>query len=513
MTEQEEFEFRLRLERERAVEKPVKQADTASKIAANPATQAAVGAAEPFMGLVQRLGSGNQYVRQAFPVLSTLASAAKPAVDESLAGFNAMSEQGGAGIGAKAARIGGNIMSPLSLGAGKIAPAQSLPGNMALGSAAGAAGGFMAPAESNEAASKNALLGGVLGGVAPAVIHAGGKAYDAAKQFSSDTIDLFRKSGPENILRRYISGDKVLGEKAVPNAIEATRNVDDILPGGMPTVAQATAGKPGGSALSAFERVVSRTGGGPSDKFTDRVAAQAQAVKGAEDARSAASSIQYAKAFDPKLHPPKVDAELYEIMRNPYAQDALPAAEKLAAAKGLTPEDNFYEILHAVKVGMDKKLKGGPREESIDAMTYREIATVKDRLVQWLAKNNKDYDIGRQDFADASEKIRKFIERQDLAKTPTVKTNLSGGINIGEETRAHLPNLLSRPAMIANAVLKKAGRDVEPKIDALAAEVMLNPLQFSEMMAKASPKQKTDITRMLQRANALTFGGASAQDQ
>lgn len=485
--------------------------DVASKVAANPATQAAVGAAEPFMGLAQRLGAGNQYVRQAFPILSTLASAAKPTVDESLSRFNAMADEGGAGIGAKSARIVGNIMSPASLGMAKIPTANTLPGNMTLGAVAGGMGGFVAPTESEEQAKRNAGLGILLGGALPALVTAGGKAYDAAKRFSSDTADLFRSSGPENILRRYISGEKVLGEKAIPSAIAATKNVDDILPGGMPTVAQATAGKEGGSALSAFERVVSRTGGGPSDRFTDRVAAQAQAVKGAEEARSAASKIQYAKAFDPKLHPPKVDADLYDIMRNPYAQDALPAAEKLAAAKGLTPEDNFYEILHAVKVGMDKKLKGGPREESIDAMTYREIANVKDRLVQWLAKNNKDYDVGRQDFADASEKIRKFIERQDLAKTPSVKTNLAGGINIGEETRAHLPNLLSRPAMIANAVLKKAGRDVEPKIDALAADVMLNPLQFSEMMAKATPQQKMDITRSLQRANALNFGAASAQ--
>lgn len=511
MNEQEEFEFRLRLERELESSASKKEADLASKIAANPATQFAVGSAEPLLGFIQRLGSGGQYVRQAFPALSTLASAAKPAVDQGLSQFNAMAEEGGAGAGAKVARFGGNVLSPASLWISKVQPAATLPGNMALGSAAGAAGGFFAPAESEEQARRNAALGGLFGGVLPAAITAGGKAYDSVRKIGSDTLDLFRKSGPENILRRYIESPKVVGKDALPSIIDAAKNVDPIIPGGAPTVAQATSGKPGGSPLSALERVTSSTGGGQSDKFMARVAEQASAIDAAKAARKAASDVNYAKAFDPKLHPPKVDDELRAIFDNPYARDAVPAAEKLAQAKKLTPDENMYEILHAVKVGLDKKLKGGIKEEAIDAMTYREITDVKNRLTEWLSKNNKDYDVGRKEFAEASKAIEKFIERQDAAKSPVVKTNLGGGLNISEETRAHLPNLLSRPAMLANFLMRKAGRDVEPKVDSLAADMLLNPLQFSEMMSKATPQQKIDITRAIQRANALNFGAASAQ--
>ena len=303
----------------------------------------------------------------------------------------------------------------------------------------------------------------------------------------------------------------MVGKDALPSIIDAAKNVDPIIPGGAPTVAQATSGKPGGSPLSALERVTSSTGGGQSDKFMARVAEQASAIDAAKAARKAASDVNYAKAFDPKLHPPKVDDELRAIFDNPYARDAVPAAEKLAQAKKLTPDENMYEILHAVKVGLDKKLKGGIQEEAIDAMTYREITDVKNRLTEWLSKNNKDYDVGRKEFAEASKAIEKFIERQDAAKSPVVKTNLGGGLNISEETRAHLPNLLSRPAMLANFLMRKAGRDVEPKVDSLAADMLLNPLQFSEMMSKATPQQKLDITRAIQRANALNFGAASAQ--
>jgi hypothetical protein len=521
MTEEEEFEFRLRLEKERGAptgkeksQKPVgwgeldpniagsfggkllglKQyfSGDPAQIAAAPPTRFAVGAASPIIGIADRL-AGNSGVIQ---------------------DFNALAKEGGA-TGFDAAGTAGNVLSPAGLALAKALPAaKTATGAIGQAGLMGGLGGFTAPAENYEEAARNALVGTAGGAAIGGAVQGAGGAANWLSRTTSEIRDLFRSgdTGAKNILRRYVGSPKVVGEEAMPAVISAAKNADPILPGGAPMMADATVGGPGASPISALQHIVSKSGGGQSDAFINRLNVQEQAVEAAKAARKAASEINYAKAFDPKIHKMVPDAELTELAKNPYFQEASrsPAIEKLAKARELTPDENLGELLHAVKVSLDKKLKGGPKEEALDAMTYREIAKVKDQLVKWLSSRNKDYDIGRQEFAKASKDIERFIERQAEAAKPKIKTSLGGGINITEETRQHMPNLLSRPAMLANYLMKAKSAKIEPKVDLIARELLLDPAKFADEMSRLPPEFQIDIMRAVRPTNALSFGTANS---
>ena len=297
----------------------------------------------------------------------------------------------------------------------------------------------------------------------------------------------------------------------MPGVIQTTREAAEIIPGGKATVAEAVFGKPGASPLSALQHISSKTGGGSSDKFTARLAEQEASIEAAKAARHAVSTVNYGKAFDTALNAvSSKDATLGAIVENPFFRDAMPAAVKLAKAKGITPSENVTEFLHDVKLGLDKKLNN-KGDLALDRPTYGEVLKVKKQLVEWLAKKNPDYELGRSQHQAASKLIDDYVARQQAALSPLVKTNLGGGVNIANETRQHLPNLLSRTAMTINYALKAAGANVEPKVDRLAADLFLNPKRFAEEMSKLPPEVQLNVGKALQRTNALAFGLATSQ--
>jgi hypothetical protein len=350
----------------------------------------------------------------------------------------------------------------------------------------------------------------LLGGAMPAVLAGGGGAFNWASKRASETKDLFRQGdeGAKNILRRYISGPRVVGKDALPSVLAATAQADEILPNGLPTVAEALVGKPGASPMSALQHLVSKTGGGPSDKFTQRLLDQDAAIEAAKTARGAASKINYGKAFDTAIHDVKADPEIAVLASNPFFKKALPSAFELAQARGINPKNNLTEFLHLVKVGLDKRLKSDPGEVALNSAQHAEVTKVKQQLVDWLARHNTDYETGRAAHATASKAIDAFKDRQQQAIAPAIKTNLGGGINIADETRQHIPNLLSRPAMLMNYLLKQAGAGVEPKIDRIAADLLLDPARFSQEMGKLPPEVQIEVAKLLRRTQGATFGGA-----
>jgi hypothetical protein len=201
---------------------------------------------------------------------------------------------------------------------------------------------------------------------------------------------------------------------------------------------------------------------------------------------------------------------LVAIAQNPYFKSAVPTAEKVAAAKGLNPTDNLTEILHNVKMGLDKKLNPGFGEVGIDNAEKGAILDLKNRLTNWLVKNNSDYSVGRAEHALASKDIKAFTDRAELALNPLQPTALRGGVNIADETRIHLPNMLSRPMMIANAVTRALGHNVEGKIDAISTLRHLDPAEFAKAMDKLSAAQKNQLMTILQNPSMWPAGGSAA---
>lgn len=486
-----------------AEKKPKAEAWSPAAIAADPAVQFAVGAADPFLGALQRLGSGG--LKPANPLMAAIglgAAAMKPGVDRAVSGFNELAAEGGAPMGP---RIIGNMLSPASLGAGQLAMPASLAGKTALGAGVGAAGGYAAPAESEDAAKKNAMFGLGLGALAPGLIQGAGKVYDyAANKLVRPVADLFTKQGPTNIAQKYIR--TIVGEDNLPKVLDRTGNVQPLIPGSKPTVSEAVAGLPEGSPLNTLQGITAKTPGGPSAAFGNRLLEQQGATDAAKAARTVESGVNYGRAFDPIRNPVKGDAQLAAIAENPFFKDAVPAAMKLAEAKKISPNENLTEFLHDVKLGLDRKLKGGIGEEALSAAQYRQIATVKDQLVGWLKTNNPDYEIGRVAHSKASKAIADDLARRDLAGSQPQATNLAGGLNIADQTRPHSPNLLNRTAMAANFLLRKAGRDIEPQVDKALTEIMLDPAKFTQIMSKLPPATRLNVEQMMQRTNMLLVG-------
>jgi hypothetical protein len=148
-------------------------------------------------------------------------------------------------------------------------------------------------------------------------------------------------------------------------------------------------------------------------------------------------------------------------------------------------------------MALDKKLNPGVGEVGIDNAERGAILDLKNKLVGWLASHNADYEIGRAEHAAASKAIKEFTDRIELAKKPLQSTALRGGVNIADETRIHLPNMLSRPMMIANAVTRELGHNVEAKIDAIATLRHLDPKEFALAMEKVSPAQRGYLMQLL----------------
>ena len=522
MTIEQQQALALARARRRRAESEV-EPDTPSKIAASAPLQFAMGAAEPAFGAIQRLGAGNRNIGQAFPVLSTLAGLAKPSVDEILARFNVMSKEGGA---SGVPRFAGNVLSPASLGAGKLALPASLAGRSAAGAGLGAVGGYVSPAETEEQAQKNTLLGLMLGGSLPPLIQGAGKAYEyASNKLARPLLDLFTKEGPTNIARNYIRSDKVVGEQNLPNVLARTGAAQELIPRSKPTVGEVVADLPEGSPLIALQNIVSRTGGGGSAKFAERAVGQSDAVVAAEKTRGAITGPMRVTALRAAnrggIEGDPLVAQIDTMMSKPGDRASDVVSKTLGSirskiesftdeATGIINAEDLYTIRKEVGNTIQQHAKETANwDKNLASKLERDIQLQIDDAIK--KAGGTGWGKYLNEFSTRSKAIEADLARRELAKNPLQKTNLGGGINIAEETRPHMPNLLSRPAMMANYLMTKAGRGVEPKVDAVMTELFLHPEKFTAIMSRQSPTTQLQIEKALQRANALAFGTANSQ--
>lgn len=99
------------------------------------------------------------------------------------------------------------------------------------------------------------------------------------------------------------------------------------------------------------------------------------------------------------------------------------------------------------------------------------------------------------------------VQRKSRTFNIPQKTNLFGGVNVAEETRPHLPNLLSRPAMIANFLLKSRTNDIEKLVDQIASRAYLNPDELAGILAQLpTAKRNAALRGILDSRNPIIPG-------
>lgn len=275
--------------------------------------------------------------------------------------------------------------------------------------------------------------------------------------------------------------------------------------------------------------------------------------------REATAGQKYQNAFNVILNR-KVPKS---IMGNPYVKEAVPDAMKLAQANQIDPKTNLTQFLHYVKIGLDKQL-GRTGDTALHETEKKAAQDVKKQLLGWLKKQNPLYDEARETFKVLSDPINRMqvgqqmeealisplgtaersatfaqamrntpatikkatgqrvyddladvltaqemqsvrnvlsdLTRKDAAARLARGTGLSGHEAIPGNVGLPIPNLLSRPAMLTNFLMRHAGQSAEGKIAQRAALQYLNPARLAQELQPVPPRYAALLDAMTRQA-------------
>lgn len=472
--------------------------------------------------------------------------------------------------GIEGARLIGNVVSPIAaipaVGIAQRAIGAGLGGRLATGAATGAAGTILQPvSNAPEEISDFALskieqvgIGAVLGGF----IQGGLEGIRGGAKLLKDLSKPLTTTGQKQLISEYI--DKLSGADK-QKFIDALNKADELVPGSRPTASEALAEIPESVNLAAAQ---ARLAGAPEaapmfarraeEQASARLAAVREVGQTAEEleaaiaARAADASRNYGEAFGVTL---KGDPELARIASSPYFRDALPDAVKLAEARGITAKTDLTQFLQFIKLSLDKQLtKTG--DTALSGTEKREVALVKNELMDWLSPRNPAYQKARDEFAAASKPINQmeigqFLERKlnsamdtekagsfalavrdaastikrasgearferleqvltpkqtaainsvlaDLQRASKAKdlAARSRALNI-EAGEAELPQLLNRTAAITNAVLRALKRNASEELNREMARLFANPRELAAFMSSVPKSRAKDLVNAI----------------
>lgn len=492
------------------------------------------------------------------------------AVAEREASYQAMRQRLGE-EGIEGARLVGQIVSPVSMlpavgAAQRLAQATTLGGRIAAGAGVGAAGTILQPVSdapediTDFAASKveQVGLGALLGGL----IQGGVEGIKGGSRFLVDLSKPLTKNGRDQLIRNYV--DTLAGEDK-QKFINALSRAEEIVPGSKPTTAEALGEIPEAVNIAAAQERLARTQEA-APIFARRAEEQAQARLGAVrevgrtpeeleaaiSARAADANRNYGEAFGVVL---RGDPELAQIASNPYFRDALPDAVKLAEARGITAKTDLTQFLQFIKLSLDKQL-ARTGDTALSNTEKREVALVKDNLMNWLSPRNEAYQRARTEFAAASKPINEmeigqFLEKklnsamdvenagsfalavreaastikrasgearfqkleevltpkqdaiiknvvEDLQRASKAKKLAARARAVGiDADEAELPQLLNRTAAITNAILRALKRNAVSDMNREMAKLFADPQAMAAFMSSAPKSRVKDVVNAI----------------
>lgn len=474
---------------------------------------------------------------------------------EAIAGFESSRERGKKALGREGFDVYGLAGSLLP--ASKIAGAVqgALPAaTSALGRAgiAAAQGGAIGAATPSPGTTLEEYLptklwqtgaSGVMGGLTSGAIDA----LKAGSQVLSPIADLFRgEKGIENLARKGY--EKNIGVDRLNEVRDALMRAKEIVPGDRPTAAEAVAHLPAGSPVQALQKITAKTEGGPSAAFGERLMKQDVARDVAGKVRNLLTGPTREKALE-LANAGKVQIDdVIEGIQNIRKEPGLAASDvvgkslahledklaSLADTQGVIDARALYTVRKELgntiakfsqeTQNWDKRLTGriqGDIQKGIDwainnairrgsdtgAATRPTIGPIAGEAAPTV------WDQYLQDYAARSQAIADSLARAELAQKPIQPTTLSGSRDIATQSMPHVA-LLSRPVVMANALLSHIGKtNIEPKIDALNTELLLNPNRLGQFLQPAAPirgKYDAVAQALMQQAKPLT-SAATAQ--
>ena len=307
----------------------------------------------------------------------------------------------GAGMAAKIAGAGATAERLSAAGSTLLVPK-----TITQGATVGAGFGAVQPSTSTAETVTNVGLGTAAGAVTPVL----GTAARAAEPFT--------EGGQKRILGRFLnemSGGK--GREVAANL----RTQGELVPGSVPTYGQAAL-NPG---IAAAERTAVATN--PAAMVEHSAQMQKQNTSRAqvlmdlaggdeertmlEEARRTYANQLYGKAFKTgiaeKKLTPKVTKEISSLMENPYIQDSLPQAKKMAKADDIDIGDKAgsLEGMHYIKEVLDAQLQNKNPLTAVDRNTRRQLTEAKERLVFVMQRLSPKYAEAMAEFQAMSKPI------------------------------------------------------------------------------------------------------------
>src|SRR3990167_4522579 len=484
----------------------------AENIAGHPVTRFAMGAAAPFLGAAQ-LASEALGDKTGTDTLSRVEELKRT-------GMAAMDAEG-----VDLSGIAGTVASPAFLALGKVLrPAATVAGRVKQGAAVGTAAGATAPvsdASSDYWTTKGGqtILGLAAGAAIPAVIE-GGKAVARGVR---NIGDMFTEGGAGRILTRYQK--RIIGEENIPAVVAKLKSATEYVPGAKPTAAEALVDLPAGSPLVAHQKITASTPGGISAQFGQRNLDQLAARKAAEEARNVVTGpMREAAVREANLggvRAEKINSGIDEMMAKPGQRASDVVRRTLAAVKekiaSLENEAGFIdaEDLYTVRKELGNTIKTHAKETAnwdkrLTGGLERSIQKHIDDAVEVAGGTGwKRY---LAEYSMRSKALEADKARRLLSQRPLQRTELGGGVNVAEETRVAMPQLLSRPMMATNFVLKKLGAGVETRLDPEAAQRYLNPEKLAAALETLPAAQRFPVLQeLMQLGRVPMLGGAIQQ--
>ena len=120
-----------------------------------------------------------------------------------------------------------------------------------------------------------------------------------------------------------------------------------------------------------------------------------------------------------------------------------------------------------------------------------------------FARYDKLDDVLNEEQMKIVNNVKNELLRQSKAKKLAAETEASYSF-LKEGIEPQLPNMLSRPALIANAILRTIGKDMGPKYEKLAVNLQENPELLAELMRRGANDTERKMAHELMTIMAST---------
>ena len=364
-------------------------------------------------------------------------------------------------------------------------------------------------------------LTGAATAVVPQVLRGAGWLAQKAAQPVRSLYNMVAPGGEKAILSQYQK--QIIGDENLPEVLTALREAKPFVPGSQPTAAEAVAHLPAGSPVVAHQKITAKAPGGISAQFGERTAEQRMARELASQTAKEQFVPMGMAALD-RANATGVQAKpILQAIDGMASKPGDRASEVIASTLGAT-KDKISNLsnegiidardLYTIRKELGNVITKFSKESSSwdkkrGASLEREIQRAIDDAVENAGGSGwKDY---LSQYSGAMRSIADDLARKKLSLRPEQPTQLQSGVSVTEGLSPHLPNMLSRPAMLANAILSKISGGVEQRLDREAAKRYLNPQYMADELDSVPPRFRPMIEALMQQVPAYSAAMAAQE--